>query len=139
MRLVLSDTSLWISAIQFRGLPLEALRYSISRDTLLTCFELEDEIVRVLSQKFGHPESNVRAQLQVMLENAVRVSISGSVSGICRDPNDDFILECAATGNADLIVTGDKDLLSLKAYGTIPILTPRQYLDEAADRRRRDT
>lgn len=135
MRLVLSDTSLWISAIQFRGLPLEALRHAVSRDTLLTCSELEDEIVRVLSQKFGHRESNVRAQLQVMLENAVRVKISRSVSGICRDPNDDFILECAAIGNADLIVTGDKDLLSLNAYGTIRILTPRQYLlDNAGGR-----
>jgi len=49
--------------------------------------------------------------------------------GICRDPKDDFILECAQTGNADLIVTGDKDLLSLKSFGSIQIVTPRQYLD----------
>jgi putative PIN family toxin of toxin-antitoxin system len=131
MSLVLSDTSLWVSAIQFRGLPLEALRYSISHDTPLTCLELEDEIVRTLSQKFGHRGPAVRAQLKIMLENAVRVNISGSLSGICRDPNDDFILECAATGKADLIVTGDKDLLFLHPYQHIEILTPRKYLDKA--------
>jgi putative PIN family toxin of toxin-antitoxin system len=139
MSIVLCDTSLWISAIQFRGLPLQALRHALSRETPLTCIELENEIVRILGWKFGHRESRVRAQLQVMLENAISVNITGSVSGVCRDPKDDFILECAATGNADMIVTGDKDLLSLKAYGTVLIITPRQYQDEAADRRLRDT
>jgi predicted nucleic acid-binding protein len=58
-------------------------------------------------------------------------SSAGTLSGICRDPKDDFILECAQTGNADLIVTGDKDLLSLERFGATEILTPRQYLDRA--------
>jgi len=71
----------------------------------------------------------VRAQLKMMLEDAIRVTITGSITGICRDPNDDFILECAVTGNADLIVTGDKDLLSLKSFRGIHLVTPRQYLD----------
>lgn len=57
------------------------------------------------------------------------MTITGSVSGVCRDPKDDFILECAAKANADLIVTGDKDLLSLNSFGTIKIVTPRQYMD----------
>ena len=131
MRIVLCDTSLWVSAVHFRGLPLKALRHAISHDTPLTCLELEDEIVSVLSQKFGHREPSVRAHLKIMLENAIQVTIPGSVSGICRDPKDDFVLECASIGRADMIVTGDKDLLSLDPYGAIRIFTPRQYLDEA--------
>jgi hypothetical protein len=55
--------------------------------------------------------------------------VTGTVSGFCRDPKDDFILECAQTGNADLLVTGDKDLLTLKSFGATEIVTPRQYLD----------
>jgi hypothetical protein len=53
MSIVLCDTSLWISAIQFRGLPLQALRHALSRETPLTCIELENEIVRILGWKFG--------------------------------------------------------------------------------------
>lgn len=87
--------------------------------------------MRVLSQKFGHREPVVRAQLEIMLENAIRVNISGSLSGICRDPNDDFILECATLGHADLIITGDKDLLTLATFESTRILTSRQYLDLA--------
>jgi predicted nucleic acid-binding protein len=55
--------------------------------------------------------------------------VPGILSGVCRDPKDDFILECAVLGNADVIVTGDKDLLALGEYEGIRIVTPRQYLD----------
>jgi putative PIN family toxin of toxin-antitoxin system len=128
--IVLFDTNLWVSAIHFRGLPLEALRVCIAHDTPLTCFQLEEEITCVLSEKFKHREANVRAKLNVMLEDALRVPITGNLNCICRDPNDDFLLECALTGNADFIVTGDKDLLSLQSFRGIPIVTPRQYLDQ---------
>ena len=43
-------------------------------------------------------------------------------------------LECAVKGSADCIVTGDRDLLFLDPYGAMPILTPRQYLDDAKAR-----
>jgi predicted nucleic acid-binding protein len=58
------------------------------------------------------------------------------VSGVSRDPNDDFILERAATGNADLIITGDKNLLSRKSFGTTWILTLRHSPGKAAGRLR---
>jgi putative PIN family toxin of toxin-antitoxin system len=127
---VVIETSVWVSAIQYRGLPLKALTYAVTQDTLVTCTELEDEIVRILVEKFKHNEAHVRDRLETMLEYAIRVSLLGKPSGVCRDPNDDFVLECATLGKADLIVTGDKDLLSLGEYGTVRILTPRQYLDE---------
>ncbi len=41
-----------------------------------------------------------------------------------------MIVECAVNADADLIVTGDKDLLVLESYGEIRIVTGRQYLDE---------
>ena len=90
-----------------------------------------------MRRKFGVVESEVRAGMQIFLD-ATRVIVTGRLSGICRDPKDDFIMECAETGGADLIVTGDKDLLSLANYGRIEIVTPRQYLDRAEDRPRRD-
>jgi uncharacterized protein len=47
---------------------------------------------------------------------------------VCRDPDDDAILALALAAQADLIVSGDGDLLSLKQYQNIPIVTPAQAL-----------
>jgi putative PIN family toxin of toxin-antitoxin system len=46
----------------------------------------------------------------------------------CRDPRDDKFLEVAVHGRADLIVTGDTDLLALHPFRGISILTPAEYV-----------
>lgn len=47
---------------------------------------------------------------------------------VCRDPQDDRVLEAALAGGADYIVTGDNDLLVLRDFEGISIVTPRQFL-----------
>lgn len=86
-------------------------------------------MARIMSAKFRRSPEIVLERMGAFTEDARWVVVTGKISGICRDPKDDFILECAVTGNADVIVTGDKDLLSLGSYGSIRILTARQYLD----------
>jgi predicted nucleic acid-binding protein len=51
----------------------------------------------------------------------------GVLSGVCRDPDDDVILLCAAEIQADFLVTGDKDLLELKVYQNFQILSPSNF------------
>lgn len=46
----------------------------------------------------------------------------------CRDPRDDKFLDLAVNGEADLILTGDQDLLILQTFRDIPVITPAQYL-----------
>jgi putative PIN family toxin of toxin-antitoxin system len=128
--IVVFDSGVWISAINHLGVPMAAITHGLDIDEVLTCTELEDEVVRIMKKKFGIDTNDTRQQLAVFLENRVRVIVTRKISGICRDPKDDFIPECAVTGNADLIVTGDKDLLSLVSYEATKILTPRQYLDQ---------
>ena len=89
-----------------------------------------------MNHKFGIGTEQTRQRLGELLEKSARIVVVGRISGICRDPKDDFILECAETGGADLIVTGDKDLLSLANHGRTEIATPRQYLDRVEDRPR---
>ncbi len=48
--------------------------------------------------------------------------------GACRDPKDDKFIACAVEGNADYIVTGDKDLLDLGVYQAIKMVRPRDFL-----------
>ncbi len=123
--------------MKYRGVPLQSITNALDHDDVLTCAELEDEVVRIMKRKFSIDPEELREQLSAVLGNCVRVVVSGRVSGVCRDPKDDFILECAANGNAQLIVTGDEDLLSLVLYGEIEIVTPRQYLNRAQNESRR--
>ena len=48
---------------------------------------------------------------------------------ICRDPDNDIVLATAVAGRADLVVTGDNDLLALRAFNGIRIFSPRQVLE----------
>lgn len=48
---------------------------------------------------------------------------------ICRDPKDDKFLEVAVNGQATSLMTGDQDLLILHPFRSIPIVTPRTFVD----------
>jgi predicted nucleic acid-binding protein len=50
--------------------------------------------------------------------------------GVTRDPKDDSIVACAVEGEAQLIVSGDQDLLALDQYAGIRVLSPRAFLQE---------
>jgi uncharacterized protein len=128
---VIFDSGIWVSALQYGGIPMYALELALIEDNFVICVEIECEAVRIMAMKFCRSPESVLERMAAFTENATRVAITGKISGICRDPKDDFILECAITGNADVIVTGDKDLLSLETYGSVGILTPRQYLNRA--------
>ncbi len=54
---------------------------------------------------------------------------TGRAKGVCRDPGDDAVLSAAIEGRADVIVTGDADLLALEEHEGIAIVTPRAFLD----------
>ncbi len=91
-----------------------------------------NELVRVLSRrKFDRYVSaqTRREFMQVLDEVAECISIRQTVSA-CRDPKDNMILELAIGGSADLILTGDQDLLTLGSFHGILIWTPAQYLEQ---------
>jgi putative PIN family toxin of toxin-antitoxin system len=127
--IVVVDSGVWISAIEFGGTPAAALERIFLIDDLVICTQIEDEVLRVLQDKFGRDRGLIEQRLTALLSQAMRVEVTGEVKGVCRDPNDDCILECALKAGAELIVSGDKDLLALEVYRTIRLVTCRQYLD----------
>ena len=88
--IVVFDSEICISAMEFGGTPLEAVIGAIAQD---------------------------------------RLELEGTVTGICRDPKDEPILECAERAEAERIVTGDHDLLSLASYRGMRIMTARDYAE----------
>lgn len=97
----------------------------ISRATL-------DELVDVLSRprlraKYGISDPVLRAVVRLMILRGELVSPQRRIAA-CRDPKDDKFLEAAVGGRADVVVSGDADLLSLDPFEGIPIVTPARFL-----------
>jgi putative PIN family toxin of toxin-antitoxin system len=126
--IVVLDSSVWVSALRFDGVPARALKRALIIDQLAISEFIENEVIRVLVTKFGIRDEFVRMRLTVLLEQVCRVETHGLLSGVCRDPNDDAVLETAVNAGAQLLVSGDKDLLVLKSFRGITIATPAEYL-----------
>jgi uncharacterized protein len=128
--IVVFDTSVWISAMHFErrhGTPVLALEHARNQDTIAICDEIQEEIFRILAEKFEWEPAAIRYRLNFLLARSLTASITGRMR-VCRDPNDDMVLECAVLAGAHVVVAGDRDLLVLGPYRGIRILTPAEYL-----------
>ena len=85
------------------------------------------ELEGVLQQKFGWSQERV-AWVCRPIWNVVRNIIPRVTVAVCRDPDDNRILECALEAEAQVIVTGDTDLLRLSPYEGIAIVSPAAFL-----------
>jgi putative PIN family toxin of toxin-antitoxin system len=126
---VVFDSDVWISALKYGGVPYHALRSAYHRDRIACCAAIREEVERILNAKFGWYTEDTIIAMNGFLEGQPNTPITGDVKGVCRDPFDDMVLECALVACATHIVSGDKDLLSLKSYSGISILTAREFLE----------
>jgi uncharacterized protein len=87
-----------------------------------------EDILREVSEKLSHKFNFTRAEVTKFLISLDRViaKVRPSIElSVVRDPKDNMIIECAVEAEAELIITFDKDLLSLKTYKNIQIAHPR--------------
>lgn len=135
MRVVM-DTNLLVSYLVSHRPPIaEVIDAHLARGdfTLLTAPVLLEELDRVLQYPRLHRYYDAQTRLRfVALIAALSeiVDLPDEVPRICRDPADDWVIACAYAGNADAIVSGDRDLLDLGRVGRIPILSARQFLEQ---------
>jgi putative PIN family toxin of toxin-antitoxin system len=127
--IVVLDSGIWISAFQFGGTPQAALDSVFSEHTVAICDQIVAEIRATLVRKFSWKDEEVRAILTEYTSDATHVDVTGSLHGVCRDPKDDMVFECAVKSHSQIIVSGDNDLLSVKTYNGVQVITARQYLD----------
>jgi putative PIN family toxin of toxin-antitoxin system len=103
------------------------------RYTLLYAPDLLDELIEKLSLprirlKYHVETEQIEALLGIVALRGEMVTPRRRVK-VCRDPDDDMFIEVALEGNAGFVVTGDNDLLILKAYETVRFVTPRDFLN----------
>ena len=130
MKVVL-DTNIFISAFLRGGKPRAVLERAIEgKDNLFISRPILAELAEVLTRpKFGLDGELVERFVREIEDIAEIMTIKERIHTLCRDVDDNAIVECVLAASAEVVVTGDEDLLSLVAYRKIRIMTASGYLD----------
>ena len=131
-RLVI-DSNVWIAALLApKGTARRLIDAVLERElTVLMSEATVTELVERLNRpKFDRYRDNGAWDLFLseLVELASWHEDSESATGVCRDVDDDKFLSLAVTGEADVLITGDGDLLELASYSGIPVMTPAQVM-----------
>ena len=124
MRIAL-DTNVLISAFMTRGLSADVLQMVVTEHELMVGATVLSEFERVLRVKFHAPEALVDEAMAFVQSNATLVTATTRLDLEISDQPDGWVLAEAVHGGADLLVTGDRDLLEVAEQAPIPIVTPR--------------
>ncbi len=138
MRAVI-DTNVLLAGLLWRGSPyalLEHLRSGaltfISSPELLA--ELADVLARPKFDEIIKRSNSSREQMLARVRTLAEVTEPQPLAKpVCRDPDDDAVLALALATQADVIISGDEDLISLGNFQDIPILSPMQALQRLKD------
>jgi uncharacterized protein len=125
---VVVDTNVLVSGIFWSGKPGTVLeRWRDDEFVLVATAEILTEYLRVLDAFASEQPELVEEWSDFLLRNARIVERTKRLK-MCRDPHDDMFLECAVSCEAECIVSGDKDLLSMSSIDDIPIVTASRFL-----------
>lgn len=129
-RLVVIDTNVWISGLYWEGLTSKVIDL-LEKEEITACFSPEtlkewDDKVKLYGQKFVRIE--VYFKYKKHIQKYGRFIYPSEKVTICRDEDDNRFLEVAVASKAEFIITGDHDLLTIKKYKNIKIVSPKEFL-----------
>jgi len=132
---VVIDTNVFVSSV-FGGLPRQVVElWFDGRLTLCISEPIVTEYQRVLREIGAVSKAEERALIEAFAsgEGVLYTADPPTIGGASPDPDDDKFLECALELEAECVASGDSDLLGLESYMGIPILTPRELLEEIGE------
>lgn len=135
---VFLDTNVIVSAAATRGLCADVLRTAIEFHELVVSEHLLAEIQRILKDKFGSPPGLIADVVQLLRQDTVMAESRPLADVSLKDVADIAIVTSAINGGAELLVTGDKEMLALKRVSTLAIVTPRQFWERERGQSGRD-
>lgn len=124
---VFLDTNVLVSAVATRGLCADVLREVLSSHDLIISKHLLNELKEVLQRKFGIPSPLISEFIDMLQQDTILVNPDDPPQIQIKDKDDLMILSAALTANADLLVTGDKELLALDKVKNLEIVSPRLF------------
>ena len=126
MRVIL-DANVVIAAAATRGLCEALLELCLEQHSLIFCDGILVEIDEKLRSKLKVPSTVIAGYLNLLQSNAEFFVPEKIEQSACRDPKDLMILGLVIPSKADVIVTGDKDLLVIKKFHEALIMNPRNF------------
>jgi len=132
MRVVLDTNVLVSAALKRQSTPGAAVHIVDQHHRLLKSQVTEQQLFEVVARSYLATiiPADTQAWLRKLITAAELVAITERIAA-CRDPTDDKFLELAVSGHADLIVSGDGDLLALDPFRGIPIVSPATFVQRA--------
>jgi putative PIN family toxin of toxin-antitoxin system len=126
---IVLDTNVLVSGIFWTGVPSRILSHWINdRFELLLTDNIFDEYTRTfLRISRGKEDDLVNRWLILFAENSTFITVKKRFN-LSADPDDNKFIECAVSGNADYIVSGDSHLLDLKSILNTEVITPSAFL-----------
>lgn len=127
MRIAL-DTNVLISAYTTRGLSSDVFRLILAEHELVLPRVVLEEFGRVLIDKFGVPDHYVAEFADELSQHGI-VDTPDAGPGLetIRDPDDRLVVRAAAAGRAEILITGDRDILDVRDRMPLAVKTPREF------------
>jgi uncharacterized protein len=126
MKIVI-DSNVIVAAFATRGLCDELLELCLAEHSMFICDEIILEVNKALVKKIKVPAKIVKETMLYLNTHFQKVEPCIIDKKLCRDERDLMVLGTAEKASAEVILTGDKDLLVLKEYKNIKILTPGHF------------
>jgi putative PIN family toxin of toxin-antitoxin system len=128
---VFLDTNVLASAFATRGLCADVLQATLAGHDRMVAEVVLVELKRVLREKFHVPADVIKETEAFLRQFTVVPKPKKHLDLGIRDPDDEWVVASAVAGDADVIVTGDKDLTTVKK-APVDILTPREFWERLA-------
>lgn len=127
---IVNDTNVWLSALYFSGKPAQIVHLIEEKNLIsVTSHAILNELREKMIINFQTPAFAANGTVSYIQSISELISLQGIDFGL-RDTADNMVLETAVAGKCSFLITGDKDLLILKKYKNLQVVTPSQFLDQ---------
>lgn len=127
---IVFDTNVLISAFVFEGRSAKVIEYCIANTEVFISGWILAELKEKLATKFKLTAHQIKAIEELLLSEFTVHAPATKLPKVCRDADDNNILQLAESIKANFIITGDTDLLTLKKFRSSQIVSPAKFLEE---------
>lgn len=125
------DSNTILSGYLFGGKPDEILHLgSKKKIQIITSSQILAECIEVLRKKFKADKRQILKFQKILNRASTSVEPRETILFVIRDPDDNKFVEAAVEGNCEYIVSGDKNLLDLKEYKDIKIVSSAEFINK---------